>query len=124
MLSRSLLSCHGSRRLVSSSSSVVPSSLPIPWLAILLVRSLPFLLANTFPRIPLGVIYATSQTGHGVNWLVFTLLQLTVWLTHMATHYWNEYGDYEVDILNKNAGAWTGGSKARFPSFARVFCSL
>jgi 1,4-dihydroxy-2-naphthoate octaprenyltransferase len=27
------------------------------------------------------------------------------------THYFNEYGDYEVDMLNKNAGTWTGGSK-------------
>jgi 1,4-dihydroxy-2-naphthoate polyprenyltransferase len=27
------------------------------------------------------------------------------------THFINEYGDYEVDKLNANAGSWTGGSK-------------
>lgn len=27
------------------------------------------------------------------------------------THFVNEYGDYEVDKLNANAGTWTGGSK-------------
>eukprot|EP00195_Chlamydomonas_chlamydogama_P013739 CAMPEP_0202895900 /NCGR_PEP_ID=MMETSP1392-20130828/5011_1 /ASSEMBLY_ACC=CAM_ASM_000868 /TAXON_ID=225041 /ORGANISM="Chlamydomonas chlamydogama, Strain SAG 11-48b" /LENGTH=348 /DNA_ID=CAMNT_0049581073 /DNA_START=319 /DNA_END=1365 /DNA_ORIENTATION=- len=35
---------------------------------------------------------------------------LFVWLAHIATHYCNEYYDYEVDVINKRRGPWNGGS--------------
>jgi len=49
--------------------------------------------------------------GLQADWAVAALLQLTISLMHLATHFWNEYADFEVDQLNQNAGAWTGGSK-------------
>lgn len=56
------------------------------------------------------MLYAAQQ-GRKIDVLVAVLMQFTVWFTHLGTHYWNEYGDYEVDKFNQNAGAWTGGSK-------------
>ncbi|EGD72828.1 hypothetical protein PTSG_04557 [Salpingoeca rosetta] len=57
-----------------------------------------------------GVLVALQQ-GCEVDLVSCALLQLTVWCTHLMTHYINEYGDYEADKLNTNAGSWTGGSK-------------
>eukprot|EP00730_Choanoeca_flexa_P011515 TRINITY_DN26969_c0_g1_i1.p1 TRINITY_DN26969_c0_g1~~TRINITY_DN26969_c0_g1_i1.p1 ORF type:complete len:393 (+),score=71.36 TRINITY_DN26969_c0_g1_i1:30-1181(+) len=57
-----------------------------------------------------GVFVARNQ-GQTIDWSNVMLLQLTIWLTHLMTHYVNDYGDYEADVLNENAGSWTGGSK-------------
>ena len=57
-----------------------------------------------------GVLVA-QQKGCEIDWLSAALLQLTIWSTHLMTHYINEYGDYDADRLNTNAGSWTGGSK-------------
>jgi 1,4-dihydroxy-2-naphthoate octaprenyltransferase len=57
-----------------------------------------------------GVFVAQTQ-GRPIDWANVALLQLTIWFTHLMTHYVNDYGDYEADMLNNNAGSWTGGSK-------------
>lgn len=57
-----------------------------------------------------GVLVAAQQ-GNRVDWVSLALLQITIWLSHLMTHYINEYGDYEADKFNTNAGSWTGGSK-------------
>lgn len=57
-----------------------------------------------------GILLAQRQNLE-IDYVVVILLQTTVWCTHLMTHYINEYGDYEVDKLNDNAGSWTGGSK-------------
>ena len=58
-----------------------------------------------------GVAYGASQQGLSIDWPLFGLLQLTIWTTHVMTHFWNEYADVEVDRMNQNATSWTGGSK-------------
>lgn len=52
-----------------------------------------------------------QQLPLNFDWSLALLLQYTISTTHVMTHYFNEHADYEVDKLNENAGAWTGGSK-------------
>ena len=66
-----------------------------------------------------GILLACSMKHHEndapwytlVDWKLFLYTQLTISVTHLCTHFWNEWADFEVDCLNQNAGAWTGGSK-------------
>lgn len=58
-----------------------------------------------------GVAYGAAEQEMAVDWPLFWMLQATVWLTHVMTHYWNEHADVEVDKMNRNASSWTGGSK-------------
>ncbi|EDQ90769.1 uncharacterized protein MONBRDRAFT_31623 [Monosiga brevicollis MX1] len=57
-----------------------------------------------------GVLIAAQQ-GRSIDLASAVALQATIWLTHLMTHYVNDYGDYEADMANENAGSWTGGSK-------------
>lgn len=76
----------------------------------LLILGRPKFLAYSLACQSVGTLVAALQGNH-IDLASFGLLQSTIWLTHLGTHYINEYGDYEVDMLNANAGAWTGGSK-------------
>lgn len=58
----------------------------------------------------IGVLEAMRQ-GHPINIGLFLSLQFTITITHLMTHLYNEYGDFEVDKLNEKNGSWTGGSK-------------
>jgi len=58
----------------------------------------------------LGATIATFQ-GEKFYISYFILGQLTVWITHMMTHFYNEYYDLDTDILNENPSPWTGGSR-------------
>ncbi|CAI7806666.1 unnamed protein product [Closterium sp. NIES-53] len=40
----------------------------------------------------------------------FVPVALFVAFTHVMTHYYNEYFDYEADLANKQRGKWNGGS--------------
>jgi 1,4-dihydroxy-2-naphthoate octaprenyltransferase len=56
---------------------------------------------------------ATIATFHGEDFNIyyFFLGQITVWTTHMMTHFYNEYYDLDSDKINKNPSPWTGGSR-------------
>lgn len=58
----------------------------------------------------LGATIATFQ-NHKLNISYFILGQITVWITHMMTHFYNEYYDLDTDSLNENPSPWTGGSR-------------
>lgn len=58
----------------------------------------------------LGAAIATFQ-NEKFNILYFILGQITVWITHMMTHFYNEYYDFDTDSLNENPSPWTGGSR-------------
>jgi len=58
----------------------------------------------------IGTIEAYKQNNH-IDWYIFILFQFTITITHIMTHFYNEYGDYEADKQNKKDGTWTGGSK-------------
>jgi 1,4-dihydroxy-2-naphthoate polyprenyltransferase len=76
----------------------------------LIKLSRPKFLLYTVSTHIIGAIEAYKQTGN-FSWTIFFLLQFTISITHLMTHFFNEYGDYEVDKLNKKNSAWTGGSK-------------
>ena len=42
---------------------------------------------------------------------VFVFGQVLVWVTHLMTHYYNEYYDLDTDTLNRQPSPWTGGSR-------------
>lgn len=78
----------------------------------LYILARPKFLMYSFTLHLLGAIIAYKQRGDGIFYFsTFCWLQYTVWITHLMTHFYNEYFDYHVDILNKKAGKWTGGSK-------------
>lgn len=56
---------------------------------------------------------ATIATFHGekFNLYYFILGQITVWIVHMMTHFYNEYYDLDSDTLNEYPSPWTGGSR-------------
>lgn len=63
------------------------------------------------------VIYTVgSVIAYSSNEIEFRpIAYLTGWLfvycTHIMTHYFNEYYDFETDRLNTEASPWTGGSR-------------
>jgi 1,4-dihydroxy-2-naphthoate octaprenyltransferase len=72
----------------------------------------PKFLVYSFTLHLLGVLLARQQSATTqIDWQMFAWFQFTITVTHMMTHYINDYADYAVDKLNRNAGAWTGGSK-------------
>ncbi|MCC5609906.1 prenyltransferase [Nostoc sp. CHAB 5834] len=58
----------------------------------------------------LGATIATFA-GEKFNLSYFILGQITVWVIHMMTHFYNEYYDLDSDKLNKYPSPWTGGSR-------------
>lgn len=58
----------------------------------------------------LGAIIATFRSDH-FDAKLFFLGQFAVWITHLMTHYYNEYYDFDTDSLNTHASPWTGGSR-------------
>jgi 1,4-dihydroxy-2-naphthoate polyprenyltransferase len=58
----------------------------------------------------LGATAATFR-GEEFNFFYFALGQLTVWVVHMMTHFYNEYYDLDSDRINKHPSPWTGGSR-------------
>ena len=58
----------------------------------------------------LGATIATFR-GEEFSLYYFALGQITVWVVHMMTHFYNEYYDLDSDILNKHPSPWTGGSR-------------
>jgi 1,4-dihydroxy-2-naphthoate octaprenyltransferase len=58
----------------------------------------------------IGATIATFQ-GEKFNLSYFLLGQITVWITHMMTHFYNEYYDLDTDKINEHPSPWTGGSR-------------
>ena len=58
----------------------------------------------------LGATIATFR-GEEFNPYYFILGQITVWVVHMMTHFYNEYYDFDSDVLNEHPSPWTGGSR-------------
>ena len=51
-----------------------------------------------------------NPAGFMISVPLFVLGQLFVSCTHMLTHFFNEYYDYEADQLHEFPSPWTGGS--------------
>lgn len=58
----------------------------------------------------LGATIATFR-GEEFNLSYFVLGQVTVWVVHMMTHFYNEYYDLDSDLINQHPSPWTGGSR-------------
>ncbi len=58
----------------------------------------------------LGATAATFQ-GEAFNLSSFVFGQITVWVVHMMTHFYNEYYDLDSDRINQRPSPWTGGSR-------------
>lgn len=54
---------------------------------------------------------ANPAAGFTISVPLFLLGQLFVSCTHMLTHFFNEYYDYEADQLHEFPSPWTGGSR-------------
>ena len=57
-----------------------------------------------------GVMIAKHET-HQLNIVSFLYGLFFVLNTHVMTHYFNEYYDFNADCNNKNPSPWTGGSR-------------
>ena len=58
----------------------------------------------------LGATIATFR-GEEFSPYYFIIGQITVWVVHMMTHFYNEYYDFDSDVLNEHPSPWTGGSR-------------
>lgn len=58
----------------------------------------------------LGATIATFR-GEEFSPYYFIIGQITVWVVHMMTHFYNEYYDFDSDLLNEHPSPWTGGSR-------------
>lgn len=58
----------------------------------------------------LGATIATFR-GEEFSPYYFIIGQVMVWVVHMMTHFYNEYYDFDSDILNEHPSPWTGGSR-------------
>ena len=58
----------------------------------------------------LGTTIAWSQ-GYAIDWIVFLLSALAVFCIMLITFLFNEYYDYEADIINKQFHSLSGGSR-------------
>jgi len=58
----------------------------------------------------LGATIATYK-GEQFSAQYFVLGMITVWITHLMTHYCNEYYDFDTDSANLHPSPWTGGSR-------------
>lgn len=68
----------------------------------------PLVLLSTFSSWFLGVAIAFG-TGHGFEWISFTLGLSSMILVSASIHFVNEYADYETDTLTQRT-AYSGGS--------------
>jgi 1,4-dihydroxy-2-naphthoate octaprenyltransferase len=59
----------------------------------------------------IGVMIAQFEHSLPVEPYCFVVGLIFVLNTHMMTHYFNEYYDYEADCNNQNPSPWTGGSR-------------
>ena len=60
----------------------------------------------------IGVAAAYKANPHLIfHFWPYVWICLLAHLIHAMTHYFNEYYDYEADLLNKNPSPWTGGSR-------------
>ncbi|CAI5521054.1 unnamed protein product [Closterium sp. Naga37s-1] len=60
----------------------------------------------------MGALSRDISHNHGFRFRIesFVPVALFVACTHVMTHYYNEYFDYEADLTNKHRGKWNGGS--------------
>lgn len=70
----------------------------------------PLFLGGGFVLFALGAVVA-AWLGHPIDWHRYVLGQLVVTAFQWMTHYANDYFDYEADVANKTATAWSGGSR-------------
>ncbi len=71
----------------------------------------------------LGATIATFR-GEEFSLYYFALGQIIVWVVHMMTHFYNEYYDFDSDILNQHPSPWTGGSRILPKGILRLEDSL
>jgi 1,4-dihydroxy-2-naphthoate octaprenyltransferase len=59
----------------------------------------------------LGAIIPTVSDGSSIQVSTFLHGAVFTWITHLMTHYCNEYYDLEPDRANVSPSPWTGGSR-------------
>jgi len=70
----------------------------------------PLFLGGGFILYALGAVVA-AWLGHPIEWHRYVLGQLAVTAFQWMTHYANDYFDYDADVANEKATAWSGGSR-------------
>jgi len=58
----------------------------------------------------IGVSIARNEEK-SIDFYLFGIGLIFVWNTHVMTHFFNEFYDYQADCNNKNPSPWTGGSR-------------
>ncbi|GAA3849589.1 hypothetical protein GCM10022243_14400 [Saccharothrix violaceirubra] len=85
--------------------------------------SRPRFLVESQLTVTVGVGAAVSA-GHGFAFGTWLLVQATVALTHLMTHYCNEYFDLAADRAHTAPNRWTGGSQVLVSGALRPEVSL
>ncbi|WP_439679416.1 prenyltransferase [Embleya sp. MST-111070] len=92
------------------------------WIGFVRLARLRFLLYNMLP-VALGGAVAVHE-GHRIDLGWYALAQGFAWVTHLMTHYCNEYFDLDADRANRYHTPWTGGSRALVDGLVRPIVSL
>ncbi len=82
----------------------------LPFFSTLLQLGRPKFLIYSMVLFGLGTV-AAAQSGVPLNFSLYLQGQLFISLTHLMTHYCNEYFDLDADRANPAPTSWTGGSR-------------
>lgn len=79
---------------------------------------------------PLSFTIGTLASGADLDYSVLVRCMAFIWISHINSHFVNDYFDYEADRANYQSTGWTGGSRVlvegklpRWSALALAMCS-